>query len=301
MLNTYVVEGGIGKQVAFTSIIPALKQRDQETIQIWSPYVECYGYNPNVKMVYDMGSIEISDPRILASDNIIYFEPYKSNFAKGREHIVESFCNLTGIEYNYKMRPRLYTEHLKESVDEWLKEKEINKYILVQFTGGQTPLQYAPGKEYVSSNLGKNYPLYFANYIVAKLIEKYQVTVIDCSLPNEPYIPGTVKCDLHWSQIHEMMKDAEGWVGIDSCVNHFSASTGVSGVAIWGNTRWNQFGYMHNKNLTFHQKKEFNDYFIADIQDPRNILVDPDLILQIFDKHVWLSAPEEVTCAHSTN
>jgi ADP-heptose:LPS heptosyltransferase len=301
MLNTYVVEGGIGKQVAFTAIIPALKKRDEESIQISSPYVDCYGGNPHVKMVYDLSSIPLNDQRILESDNIIYFEPYKSNFVKGQMHIVESFCQLTGVEYSPEMRPRIYTDHLSESVDKWLKERDIEKYVLVQFTGGQTPLAYAPDKPYQSSNFEKNYPQYFANYIVQQLIERYDVTVIDCSLPNEPHIPGAIKCDLHWAQIHEMMKKAKGWIGIDSCVNHFSASTGVPGVAVWGNTSWVQFGYMHNKNLTFHQTKEYNDYFTPDLNDPRNIQVDPNLVLKVFDEQVWEKDREEVACAHSTD
>lgn len=299
MLNTYIIEGGIGKQVAFTATVPKLKERDEQAIQVFSPYVECFGGNPDVAMVYDMNTIDISDERILTSDNIIYPEPYKSNFAKGDIHIIESFCNLTGIEYDYYMRPKIYTDHLKESVDKWLADNKIAEYILVQFSGGQAPMQYTGTNPYVSNNAGKNYSPYFANYIVYQLIEKYNITVIDCSLPNEPIIPGAIKCDLHWAQIHELMKGAKGWVGIDSCVNHFSASTGVSGVTVWGNTRWTQFGYMHNKNLTFHQQKEYNDYFKTDINDPRNILVDPDLILHTFDSYVWEKDAEVVANAHA--
>ena len=39
-MNTYIIEGGIGKQVAFTAIIDALVKKDKEKIQVHSPYVD---------------------------------------------------------------------------------------------------------------------------------------------------------------------------------------------------------------------------------------------------------------------
>ncbi len=54
------------------------------------------------------------------------------------------------------------------------------------------------------------------------LLEEYKdTTIIDCVLPNEPHYLGTIRCDLHWSQIHEMLKGSEGFISIDSCLNHF--------------------------------------------------------------------------------
>ena len=46
-MNTYIIEGGIGKQVAFTAIIDALVKKDKEKIQIHSPYVDIFGGNFN--------------------------------------------------------------------------------------------------------------------------------------------------------------------------------------------------------------------------------------------------------------
>ena len=138
-MNTYVVEGGIGKCTAFTSLIPKLKQKSE--VQIYTPYIPCFANNPDVKLVLEQ-SLPIQDPRIMASDNIYYCEPYKSNFQFGKQHIIESYCEHHGVEFDVNMRPKLYTEHLKENVDKWLKDKKIDKYILVQFSGGQSPLTY---------------------------------------------------------------------------------------------------------------------------------------------------------------
>ena len=42
-MNTYIIEGGIGKQVAFTAIINALVKKDKEKILVHSTYVDIFG------------------------------------------------------------------------------------------------------------------------------------------------------------------------------------------------------------------------------------------------------------------
>ena len=60
-MNTYIIEGGIGKQVAFTAIIDALVKKDKEKIQVHSPYVDIFGGNTNVKYALDANTILHSD------------------------------------------------------------------------------------------------------------------------------------------------------------------------------------------------------------------------------------------------
>ena len=213
-MNTYIVEGGIGKCTAFTSLIPKLKQKSE--VQIYTPYIPCFANNPDVKLVLEQ-SLPLQDPRIMASDNIYYCEPYKSNFQFGKQHIIESYCENHGVEFDVNMKPKLYT------------------------------------------------------------------TIINCVLPNEPHFNGTIRCDLHWSEIHELLKGAEGFISIDSCLQHFSASAEKHGVVIWGSTRWTQFGYSHNKNLQFHMKDKWIEEKFID-SDPRNNMVEPKLIIDEYKK-----------------
>ena len=281
MLNTYVVEGGVGKCTAFTALLPKLKQKSD--IQIYTPYIDCFAGNPDVKLALEQ-TLPLQDPRIMASDNIHYCEPYKSNFQFGKQHIIESYCEHHGVEYDKSMKPKLYTEHLKENVDKWLVSNTIDKYIMIQFSGGQPKWNYGENVQYTNINPNRNYPPYFAQQVVNMLLEEYKdTTIINCVLPNEPHYQGTIRCDLHWSQIHEMLKGAIGFVGIDSSLQHMSASTGTPGVVIWGSTRWTQFGYTHNKNLQFHMKKRWDETKFND-SDPRNVMVDSSRVIDNFKK-----------------
>ncbi|BAQ91065.1 putative glycosyl transferase [uncultured Mediterranean phage uvMED] len=281
MLNTYVVEGGVGKCVAFTSLIPKLRKKSE--VQIYTPYIDCFAGNPDVKLALEE-TLPLQDPRIMASDNIYYSEPYKSNFQFGKQHLIESYCKLHNVDFDKSMKPKIYTDRHKDSVKEWLDKNEIKKYILIQFSGGQPKWNYADGVQYQNINPNRNYQPYLAQQVVNMLLEEYKdTTIINCVLPNEPHYQGTIRCDLHWSQIHEMLKGSEGFVCIDSCLNHFSASAEKHGVVIWGSTRWTQFGYSHNKNLQFHMTDKWIEEKFID-NDPRNNMVEPKLIIDEFKK-----------------
>ncbi len=48
MLNTYVVEGGIGKCTAFTALVPKLAEKSGQKVQVYTPYIDCFAYNPDM-------------------------------------------------------------------------------------------------------------------------------------------------------------------------------------------------------------------------------------------------------------
>lgn len=290
-MNTYIVEGGIGKCTSFTALIPKLAEKSP--VQIYTPYIDCFANNPNVKLVLEE-SLPLNDERIMASDNIFYSEPYKSNFQFGIQHLIESYCELHGVEFEETMTPKLFTSHHAEDVKKWKDQHNIDKYILVQLSGGQSPIMFNQGIGYNNNNPNRNYPPYLAQQLINLLKEEYpNHAIIDCTLPNEPMYANALKSDLHWVQNHELMKDAEGFISIDSCLNHFSASTEKHGVVLWGSTRWTQFGYSHNVNLQFHMANKWQENRYNE-SDPRNIMIEPKLIIEEFKN---LDKTKPVACA----
>ena len=297
MLNTYVIDGGIGKNIAFTALIPKLTERDGQAVQIHTPYLDCFAFNRSVEMAYE-SSIPITEPRITASENIYYSEPYKSNFVKGGQHLIESFCEILGVDYTPDMIPKIYTSHLKERADAVLEKSGISgKYMVVQFTGGQSPINFQGGP-YQSIMPLRNYPEFLAQKVVAKLKAEFpNVEIIDFSLPNEPCYAGAIQYQEHWAVMHEILKGAEGFIAVDSMLQHMSASAKKSGVVLWGQSRWTQFGYSHNKNLQFHMKSKWDESKF-DEADPRNICVDPDVVVKAYKDLMRKSdkSPSNIQC-----
>ena len=150
MLNTYVVEGGVGKCTAFAALLPKLRKKSE--VQIYTPYIDCFAGNPDVKLALEQ-TIPLKDPRIMASDNIFYCEPYKSNFQFGKQHIIESYCEHHGVDFNKSMTGKLYTDNHKAAVTKWLADNEIGKYIMIQFSGGQPKWNYGDNVQYTNLSL----------------------------------------------------------------------------------------------------------------------------------------------------
>ena len=285
MLNTYIVEGGIGKCIAFSALIPALAEKAGEPIQVLTPYPNCFGNNQLVKLSFDENSVSIGHPEIQKSDNILYCEPYKSNFVFGKEHLIESYCKHFDVEYTEDMKPQLFTGELVEESKKLLSNIGVGgKYMMVQFTGGQSPINMQHNPQYMSHMPLRNYPQYLAQEVINKIKEEYPtLTIIDFSLPNEPRYENTVKFEGHWILAHELLKNAQGFIGIDSMLQHMSGSTGTKGVVLWGQSRWVQFGYKHNINLSFHQSEDWDEELYAE-PDPRNICVDPEIVFEAYKK-----------------
>ena len=285
-MNTYIIEGGIGKQVAFSAIIDALVKKDKEKIQILSPYVDIFGGNTNVKYALDANTIPVHDKRILDSQNICYCEPYKANFIKGEQHIIQSYCKLFGVKYDEKMRPRMYTDHYKEYAKKIAGDDD---FIVIQFSGGQAPAGFNAQNAYVSVDPTRNYHPFLAQEVINILKENYKdLVILNFSLPNEPNYEQTTKPDLMpFAQWHEILKlpNCKGFISVDSCLNHFSRSAGRKGVVIWGGTRWIQLGYKQNRNIN-RWWKEWDDWVNESFepQDPRNIMVDPRVVVDNFDR-----------------
>ena len=286
MLNTYVVEGGLGKVIAFTAVVDALAKRDGQPIQVYTPYYECFSNNPNVRLVLDQGTIPITDSRIQESERIWYFEPYKSTFTKGKQHLIESFCELLNIKYNAAtMLPKLFTDHRKREAQTVLEEAGVTgKYALVQFTGGQTPIGFQADRQYQSIDANRNYPHYLAQEVVYRLKKAHpDLTIINFSLPNEPHYDGAIRLNASSMAWHEILKGADGFVSIDSCLNHFSPSAKKAGIVLWSNTRWVQFGYEQNINMNFHMSGKWDETKFRP-NDPRNIMVDPAKVVEMYGR-----------------
>ena len=286
-MNTYIIEGGIGKQVAFTAIIDALVKKDKEKIQVHSPYVDIFGGNTQIKFALDANTIPVHDKRILDSQNICFCEPYKANFIKGEQHIIQSYCKLFGVKYDEKMRPKMFTDHYKEDAKRVAgTEKD---FIVVQFTGGQPPAGFNLQNQYVSGDPSRNYHPHLTQKVIDLVRKKYEdLKIINFSLPNEPAYKETERPDIiPFAQWHEILKlpNCKGFISVDSCLQHFARSAGRNGVVIWGGTRWTQFGYKQNRNINkWWSEWDGWDEEKFEPQDPRNIMVDPVDVFEQFEK-----------------
>ena len=146
----------------------------------------------------------------------------------------------------------------KEDVVKLMKDNGFKDFIIVQFTGGQSPLTQAPNGDwskvpydYMNEPLKRHYPVEKATEFCKLYHEKHPKTaIVNFGLPNEPcpdlpYIVKTVVPYLAW---YELAKFAKEIVCIDSSLQHLTAGL-VKTTVIWGHSKPENFGYSFNKNI----------------------------------------------------
>ena len=80
------------------------------------------------------------------------------------------------------------------------------------------------------------------------------------------------------------LPNCKGFISTDSCLNHFSRSAGRKGVVIWGGQDGFSWDINRIETLTDGGKKDDWDNESFEPQDPRNIMVDPRVVVDNFDR-----------------
>ncbi len=251
------VEGGVGKQVAFTALLPYIKKQYKK-IYIVSPYKHIFESNPYVTEVFNFGE-DIYQSLVLREDvKVLYKEPYSNErFIKKQCHLLEAWAeelDLGNIDLN-SLKPELYlTKKEKEQAKKVY--EQMTPFILIQMTGGQSPVSFDENNQaqYNSCEpVKRNYPYY--KELVQEIYKKYpDYNIVRYALPNEPMpdelvdIVKTIE-PIPFKLYHDIIQKADGVVCIDSSLQHIASSAGKKCVVIWGDTQPEHFGYTLHINL----------------------------------------------------
>ena len=260
--NLYFVLGGLGKQIAFTSIIENIYKQTKNKLCIASCFYPIFKHHPKVakQFLYENSFLtETSHHHYKKYNNIIHKDPYNSNFLKGDMHLIDSFAELYGVK-EYVKEPDLY---INKQLEKKLKPEiiKLNKFIIVQFHGGESNIELNRGYDYgqeVVNTLKNKYP--FMNILNYRL--EHQPKLIGClDMPNESYETFMIYAKYCYT-----------FISIDSSLMHICSNRHFNekGVCIFGISSPKMFGYEKNINLR-------SNY-------PDSNEIDPKLIIENVEK-----------------
>lgn len=271
--NLYHISGGVGKHLQFTALFEPLVKKYKQKLVINSSYPELFSHCSQVadskplvnEIFYDTYFKYFSN-----FNNLFFHDPYQSDWLKGESNIVKKWAELYDVEVE-DLRPNFKINKEKEKV--LLPHiKAMNKFVLLQFTGGQGVVI---NNNYDSFNHGRNYK--YGQELINVLKENFPHHIfIVFGHPNEQqqYTGETKfndeKGNLLFNTREDFMilsKYCEFFVCIDSALQHMvsNQSFNKKGVVLWGSTSCERFGYNTNINLT-------SDY-------PYCVEIDPRLIV----------------------
>jgi len=239
------VEGGIGKNLALTSLIKKLKTL-YNSVYVFSPYPDLFNGIATRSFPFDV-QYGYED-YFLKADDIFYPEPYRQpDFRKHRIGICEAFFRCCNIDYNGE-KPEIKFTAVELDLAKKIK-KDIGTFIIVQFHGGVSPYN-DPRQPQPNINIVKNYPTELAEELVKKIREKYKCNVVNFAIPNENKINGTIELQMPYRSWFALLNESETFISIDSTLQHAGAAIKKHGYVLWGGTDPKMYGYEMHANIT---------------------------------------------------
>ncbi len=237
------VEGGLGKNVAATSLLSSLKKHypDRKLILVCS-YPEIFLNNPYVDRVYTLGNTPyFYENYIQERDTLIFrHEPYNETaHIRKNKHLIESWCNLLEIPFN-NQTPQLYPNYAQKiNTKKWLRGKPV---IVLQTGGG--PLT---SPHYYSWT--RDMPEEIANFIVEKYHQSFHIYHI--TRPSGYTLPNVERIDKNMPamELFGMLTVANKRFLIDSALQHAACAINLPATVFWVGTSPVVFGYKIHNNI----------------------------------------------------
>lgn len=251
------IEGGLGKNIAFTALINGINKKfsDRKLILVCS-YPQIFLYHPGIYRVYGIGNTPyFYDNYIKDRDTIILKqEPYNHTLhIKQEQSLIKSWYEVFGMEYEGQ-QPNLYSNYrmLEIAKEKWYKDKPI---LVLQTNGGphyQNTDSYNP---YNIKSWSRDIPTFVSENIINYFSKTHHIYQICKSKEN--VLPNT---DPIFDQINNfelicLLLLSDKRILIDSFLQHASAALKLPSVVLWNGTSPKVYGYEMHKNILPNKEK----------------------------------------------
>lgn len=238
----FVVEGGLGKNIAATAVVRNIKKHypDKELV-VLSGYPDVFMYNPNVSRTYNF-----NNPLYLYEDKIkdgealiIRVEPYlHKDYMNQKRHLIDVWCEMSGVPCD-EIRPELFMKkHELDKAEKFCQNKK--KILIFQPFGGTDQINV--------KQQNRDLPVKVAQEIVDELKEQYDI--LHFRLKTQQNLTGAIPMNLPTREMFSLIPFTEKFLLIDSFMQHAVAAFGKEAVVAWGCTSPDVLGYKTNKNIS---------------------------------------------------
>jgi ADP-heptose:LPS heptosyltransferase len=256
----FISEGGIGKTIASTAVVRRLAEEyPDKRIIVVTGYPDIFSYNPHVHKVFNFNNpLYFYDDYITPESHVIKIEPYTNyDYMFNHRHLIDVWCDMIGIESKGALPEMFFMDNEFEASKSYVDKITNNgkkKFVMLQWIGGMVP--HSKDKMAVFDVLMRMHKRSLPHSVAQKLANKlvsrnYVVGVVQHE--NFPDIQGAERLFFPNTPVRgviALLKFAEGFIGIDSFLQHASVVFNKKGVVLWGGTHPKKLGYEVNTNLT---------------------------------------------------
>ena len=249
----WFISGGLGKNVAATSLIKPIKIKYPERkLIIVCSYPEIFLSNPNIDRVYALGHTPhfyndyVHDKDIIICNQ----EPYnQTGHVKKEKHLLESWSELLNIDITQDSLPELYFNYSQQKL--YNKPSSSKPNLIIQTGGG-------PMDDKTPYNWTRDIPIEIAQNIVLKYKTNYNI--IQITKPEGYKLEGVevVTGGMSNMKLFSLLFNSEKRILIDSCLQHAAAALKLPSTVFWIGTSPKVFGYAGHNNLVANLPKKSN-------------------------------------------
>jgi ADP-heptose:LPS heptosyltransferase len=238
----FQVDGGLGKSIASTAVISAIKKHYKNSkIIVVSPYPDVFLNNPNVYRTYltsQMNGLYLK--YIKGKDSKIFAcEPYTHNsFLKGEEHLFRTWCKLCSVPYKGE-QPEFYLTQAE--IDYFTPYYQPEKPIFVIHPHGGPQgqgYQYSWTRDIPSSTM-------------IDIINHYKddYSIIHIRRQDQLQYENTLSALDGYRSLAILLLLSKKRLFIDSFSQHLAAALKLPSVVCWSTTTPKVFGYNIHNNI----------------------------------------------------
>jgi len=258
----WFVQGGLGKNVAATSLLETIKLTypDRKLILV-ATWPQVFLNNQNVDRVYNASNIPHFYEDYIENQDVIICnqEPYnQTGHITKQNHLLESWCELLGIEYN-NQHPELFYNYAE--LQSYQNNSNFSRPVLLLQTGG------GPLEDNSPYNWTRDIPKEFAQSIVEKYSPNYDIVQVtkpkgyildNVNVINKPMVN---------LNLFSLLFNSSKRILIDSCLQHAAAAFHLPSTVLWVGTSPLVFGYNQHKNITAKIPKKANQLIDSTLFD----------------------------------
>jgi hypothetical protein len=252
------VDGGIGKVIASTAVVKAIKKKyPNDNIIIISGYPEVYLNNPNVHKSLQFGNVSYFFTDFIDNKDIELFlhNPYlEVDYVQENKHLIEVWCQMFDIPYNNE-KPEIYLT--KRELDFYQNKYKSDKPILMMQTNGgsNADLKYSFARDLPSS-------------VVTKVIEHFvnDYNIIHVRREDQIGYNNTTPIHAPFREILALSLLTSKRLLIDSFLQHACAAMELKSSVCWITNSPKVLGYELHDNILanpFTQQPELKNSYLS--------------------------------------
>ena len=248
----FQIQGGLGKSVAGTAVLKAIKKKySKANIIVVTEHPQVFINNPNTNRVLQLHQTNgLYKTYIDKKDVKVFFaDPYHHNdFINEEKHLIAIWCEMYGLKYNGEMPEIFLSKGEKEYFSQFYK---LDKPIMaIQPNGGALgqPLKYS---------WTRDIPASVVNHVVNYFKSDY--AIVHIKREDQMKYENTIGAMDDWRSIAIMLTMSSKRFLIDSSSMHIATALNLPSVVGWIGTNPKVFGYEMHKNIVANDfTKEIN-------------------------------------------